>query len=716
MEVFMKEKDSDVAATAQSTADTGASSSAAGTLNPQPVRERPISTGMTTKHELIMSLFAKLNDTVMIWRPINPEAAVKLDSPAMPYKGKALNVKAKSSEFGPIAGEIPVDARLSKLGQGLFTSGITMEEIDQLNKELAALTKKNEQVLEAERQQYLALLQSTNKTDVADINNRFLLTKMPKLDQHQREIYYFLDQQDNPVTAESNKQVPLFAAFDKDENIYYQYNYGSQKFEHPIQRQETFLQLYKPMLVEIMAYRWFGRTLDDQIKCPITADYDELVSASGKRFPLLHNEKVQVKISRRIMRLLVISGAPLAAPTQFTDEDRNRLKGKITELVAELILSYELKEKQENRDLMLSAQMGAVNDWQWAMKTHLKHETDSATNHGPEINNPFPEPFVEDGNYPVFVPKGEFPALQNEEAILGFINQKRNEGYPLLVNPKWGWELNKERELAIPTGQRFDWTEIHSKMKKLACEIQQLEAGLEQFTNCQQAGDLSGDHPEWAKIMEEWEKTLASLRDPYQAKARTEYSFIQTNMGQEEEAIELAKKTLLTALIEDRRRKLKQLRPRFKHEQEIIDLKVNIERLKLEPEIIYCQDDQAVIQQYHLMKHAEHGLAELRQELSSAAQEYLKDLDQLEQTFIQEVSELVRTKERAQREEQQQKLESELEQSNEEFVKCYRERSLVYQVYDKLKLKGTEEIKDKAVEGPPKKKQKVGEGSSLSRR
>lgn len=69
------------------------------------------SRGMSIKHAAKIGEYNKTNSRLMVFRPINPGVAKKLDED---YKGKVIFIKSKSSEFPPIAGDIPFEAELSK--------------------------------------------------------------------------------------------------------------------------------------------------------------------------------------------------------------------------------------------------------------------------------------------------------------------------------------------------------------------------------------------------------------------------------------------------------------------------------------------------------------------------------------------------------------------------------------------------------------------------
>ena len=106
--------------------------------------------------------------------------------------------------------------------------------------------------------------------------------------------------------------------------------------------------------------------------------------------------------------------------------------------------------------------MGSVNAWQRDMKSYLKLVTQGSTLHGPEVNNPIQKSYPL-AIYAVHLPCGEVKLLQREQEICDFINEQRRKGFPLDVNPKWGWDITEEGELHI-SEHRFDWPAVHSDL------------------------------------------------------------------------------------------------------------------------------------------------------------------------------------------------------------------------------------------------------------
>ncbi len=75
------------------------------------LRQNPF--GFAGKDLVVLLNSAQSNNYISFYRPINKNAGSKIDLGT--HEGKGINVKGKSSNFGPIAGEVPLDPRLSKL-------------------------------------------------------------------------------------------------------------------------------------------------------------------------------------------------------------------------------------------------------------------------------------------------------------------------------------------------------------------------------------------------------------------------------------------------------------------------------------------------------------------------------------------------------------------------------------------------------------------------
>jgi hypothetical protein len=194
--------------------------------------------GMVHQHSLTFSKFASANDMVVIWRPINKNAASRLGRSINPYMGKSLNIKTKSSEFGPIAGDIPCAAGLSKLA---ITEPNRVSELDE----------KNKVALDLDNEKYQQVKNNIKKDNLAEINDLLLLKSVQKKTSDGKLIYYFADNQDQVVWNEQ-KTSPLFAIQTGEKNKWLFYREETQDFD--LRASSTQIQ---PTPIQIMAYRQF---------------------------------------------------------------------------------------------------------------------------------------------------------------------------------------------------------------------------------------------------------------------------------------------------------------------------------------------------------------------------------------------------------------------------------------------------------------------------
>lgn len=91
---------------------------------------------MVPEHLEAFSEVAKRDGTILLFRPVNPHATALIKGDAAT---KGMNIKGKSSDWGPQAGMIPVDPIYSKMGTptGELATGVTpkkIREYHELNK------------------------------------------------------------------------------------------------------------------------------------------------------------------------------------------------------------------------------------------------------------------------------------------------------------------------------------------------------------------------------------------------------------------------------------------------------------------------------------------------------------------------------------------------------------------------------------------------------
>ena len=226
--------------------------------------------GMVHRHSQIFSKFAAINQVTLLWRPINEEVAKRLSDEANFYKGKGLNTKGKSSEFGPIAGDIPYLAALSKLAS---TAPSRINEFQE----------KNNHALEESEQVYKKLRETINRDNIDSINDLFLITKVNK--KIDGNILYSISDEKGHIVWNKKENIPFFVV--KPQKQWLQYSSAAKSFNTHF----TLKKNWRVNEVEVMAYRQFEVDTHHQVSEKtylITADYDALVYAPRKVFPF-HN-------------------------------------------------------------------------------------------------------------------------------------------------------------------------------------------------------------------------------------------------------------------------------------------------------------------------------------------------------------------------------------------------------------------------------------------
>jgi hypothetical protein len=531
--------------------------------------------GMTYKHNFAVSKYAVSNDVVLIWRPINPEAAKRLEG-KNPYMGKSLNTKGKSSTFGPIAGDIPFDAALSKAAMD--------------PKLIQKFQEKNQHEVEESNNQMAKIAGKITQKNIADINDLLLVKTIDKTvevgGETERKLLYYLKDTKGNVAIDEMTNEPLFfvqlagdTADSKEKKSisskpprWYAYDKNSKQFTRPINL--STYKTFSPEVVKIMAYRQFefeDGTLKEK-SYPITADYDELTSAPCKLYPFHNNLEIHT-----------IFTFPKSLHNKMAE--RTLTTAEQIDLMAQVIFTYEQRLKQEDIDALATATpgMGYIKEWQWAAKRYLKDVTAGATNHGSEANNPFPEKFSI-GNHAVHLPNGGIEILRNEHEICAFINEWRKKGFPLDVNPKWGWDINeKTGELFVPASH-LDWDGIRKDLDDARTDFESEQAdlfkqliksfGIEENEDTWQLWvELSEKEPSKEQLNDFLKKIAIHGNSPTEAKQRS--------------ALTEADLEKITKYLKERIGILTSKYKQLKMNEIIVNLKVELERVRLEPKIIY---------------------------------------------------------------------------------------------------------------------------------
>lgn len=577
-----------------------------------PYATSALASEVANEYHTVFADFAADNDMVVLLRPLNKKAGKGLRSTdgGCQHIAKRLQTKGKSSEFDPIAGEIPVRAALSKLA--VKSPGL-IAEFEEKNQK--ALKKSAEIMLQIE---------VVTPAQVHELNQLFLEVAVVKKTEEGKVIYFVEDQLGNVVWNQKETS-PLFLIANDADIGWLAYEESSKTFS----LQQTLPNQWKCIPVEIMAYQQFkvekmnGQEIVVEKKCPIISDYDELVSAPRKIFPLQdnHNLALRVTIDQSFFNNLYQSYA-----TRKLDP---------VDVAAELIFRYEdeCKREYDNIENSSGLNFGMVNENQSAEIAYLKQATNGAVNHGPEVNNPHPEKILP-GEYLVYLPDRRKLILHDEQEICNFVNQYRALGFPIYVNSKWGWEIDNYGKLYIPA-QRFPWEEVEKTLQQDSQKLEQAEAELQlQLANL----GLQDSPAQYNQIYTGIKKL--DIESIFQ-KVKTEFNS-KLNSGDLERLLQQVQE-------------ISSLQKLCNLEKKMEENFVRIEKLRLEPDVIYSNP--ALLDQCQVS--TEEGNKEVTMK-----------------KFINQVSLKVKNMEHEKRMEKMRKAEEELEQKEVEHYQHFRRNSI----------------------------------------
>lgn len=256
--------------------------------------------------------------------------------------------------------------------------------------------------------------------------------------------------------------------------------------------------------VDLLGYRQF--VLDEntnQIKeikpLKIAPDYDELTSSVAEIFPLelaKYKEKTGYAVveerelndefvmqidtdllvnlglfqedtdnSNPISNIIVKidrAGISLIQSVEFNGKTIQIPQEQVEDFIINLCLADKL---QKQRDVFTAQkkreEMGIITEVKEMQKMQELHDLPSAnaTSHAAEDSNLNPEPFVK-GNYATILNDKSAIILHNEVEICQFINEKRKQGFPLEVNPRWFWLTDQDGNLFVPQDKFPHWEEF----------------------------------------------------------------------------------------------------------------------------------------------------------------------------------------------------------------------------------------------------------------
>ncbi|MFT6106816.1 MAG: hypothetical protein ACJATL_001055 [Rickettsiales bacterium] len=263
------------------------------------------------------------------------------------------------------------------------------------------------------------------------------------------------------------------------------YLYDKDSEEHSLVSKEDVARLTLEN-IEMFSYSRFGLNNGVIIESAlgVTADYDELSGANQTVFPA-ENHTTEDLVS--ILRKLRVNNL-----TDYSDEDHDIEYIEFHELLSKFesgkkltsedlgCLADKMVEIEDLKRIELSEEeyyrqgLGVVNEKDQAYIAAAKNDSKGNVVHGRETGNLFfTEQFVE-GKHLALLPDGTKRVLNNEKEICAFINEQRQKGYLVPVNPKWGWEVDGKGTLSVPE-QRIDLEEVEKGLKKLYSDAMKMD-------------------------------------------------------------------------------------------------------------------------------------------------------------------------------------------------------------------------------------------------
>jgi len=427
-------------------------------------------------HQTIAGLCIS-SDMIIMLRPLGSETEPLTKENS---KCKCLETKAKTSNHEPIEGDVPFIVSLSK------ASGNNLQKLQKENEDTITTSTLNYNRL---LKTYFKIKQSNNTQEeheafVKKFNSAKivkLVTKQVKLNEEKYELHYAINIDGDP--ARDNEGRPIFIIKKSNwfglSTAFLKYDYDSKQYEltASCNTQPVEILTYTEIRLNETTKR-IEEINGKPSEClySITSDYDILTCAKQ------NNQEEKVAFDAQILFKHLMEER-----RTLSQEDINRVYSTCNEI-----------QKLENRTTTYNDQeQGIVTDDESKIVEELNQVTNGAINHGPETNNPFPEEFKPDEEYLVFLPNNyellaalEFigkevktypittkkegnknnshnheeekkseesfnrttydshflilggkgkSAEEIEQDICGFINLARHFGYPLPINPRWGW-------------------------------------------------------------------------------------------------------------------------------------------------------------------------------------------------------------------------------------------------------------------------------------
>jgi hypothetical protein len=405
-------------------------------------REIAGKSGMATADVLAISLFAKQNNLAIIFRPINPKTREQMK--LQDSIGKDSRVSPKSSNYGPICGNITRFGELSKMAESYDKN---QGEIKKNNASIEDMLQRN---LEKSNQ-----ITSIRDASSEELTKQKFLIALPKIVNHENkefQLLFFPENENSNKAKADSKSRPYFAIKKDQDLLFYDYESGNYK---KAQDGEPHLTEGDSKIVEILAYRSYEKLKDDDIAT--------------------NNKSL---LEYRIIEKAIIP-----------DYDIYSLGKKIIFDDSLSLSSEDLAEKEFNT--MLNSlvfdkieDMSTVSYVDIETIRELKELTNDQINHGAENTNSNTQDlsnqdalifaFAKDSDKSLESGVGVFK--ESKEEIIKVLHQLREDGYDIAIGSRWGFDLDRETGEISTT--HYDekiknWKEKAAEEKKLIETLKQ---------------------------------------------------------------------------------------------------------------------------------------------------------------------------------------------------------------------------------------------------
>lgn len=380
-------------------------------------REIAVNSGMATVDVLLISLLVRKDNLAIIFRPINSKTREQMK--LQDSIGKDSAVSPKSSNFGPICGNITRFAELSKLS----------EQFDNNKAEIEKNNHLIENMLKRDREKIEQIKGKKQYPSEELINQKFLVS-LPKIIKHEDskyDLFFFSDDQVSNKAKCNAESKPHLAIIKSGKLLFY--NYETEDYEEVSDNRQN-LKIQHAKKLEILAYRSYEPLKEDETEVDQTLSKYKVVEKA-----IIPDYDIYSLGKKRIFERCEGLTAEDLATKEF-DKLLDSLRfDKIDDMSTICYVDIEIIEE-------------------------LKKLTDDQVNHGAENTNSNTQNLSNLGSL-VFTSQDHSDeniklsvniVKENEKEIAEKLYNLRKEGYDIAIGSRWGFDVDREN-MEISTNQ-----------------------------------------------------------------------------------------------------------------------------------------------------------------------------------------------------------------------------------------------------------------------